>query len=142
MPSTSPEAIARHRATAKARAHENLGRVCCTCFINDSECLWSTVDDLCRACKRRSYPRKHLKSTTPGCGRCRCGMVMRRTEGSALCASCDWKKWEALGYVRTYLVSPTDDRERILWRKAPKNSPSVRYPLALVATAEQWRTER
>ena len=67
--------------------------------------------------------------------------VKRRAyKQGSFCVSCDEREWEELGYARTYLVHPTDDRERILWRKLSRRRKF--FPTATVATPEQWKRQR
>lgn len=131
-----------------ARRKAELGRVCVACAINDSETLWSGVERFCTTCDRTQHRN----------GVCnRCSLPLRghpilngACKKVLLCGGCDSKIIAGMGRSRTILVSPTDDRERVIWRVAlsPNHKNPLRayeigpFPDVMVATPEQWKTWR
>jgi len=128
----------------RRRRRAERGRFCVSCSIYDDEVSWSNVLRFCEPCERAAYRN----------GTCKCGRVRRRPQGrghgAALCVTCDTKVWLMLGFSPTFLVCPTDDRERIIWRVTTrKNKHPERtlggngpFPEVMIATPEQWRTRR
>ena len=119
----------RQREQQRANHKAVLGRECPYCKINDSETNWSRQKD-CAACQRQG-------DRVGRCQRNRCLQPLRRCDGVSLCVVCDVSEWWARGYQRTYLFSPTDDRERAVWRKPQTEAPDARE-----ATPYEWRTQR
>jgi hypothetical protein len=135
----------RDRRKGRSNQRAVRGRQCQNCAVSDGEVTrWSKCKARCEPCERGVYRQ----------GLCSCGLVLRGA--CSWCRACHAACWQAIGYVRILLLSPTDDRERIVWR--PRYSlVSTRATRMLaragagcyddgewciVATPEEWRTIR
>ena len=132
----------RTRKNAEAqdrRRNATWGRICEDCNVDDSEARWSSNVRFCSNCERQRCRR----------GRCDCGQLLRTARGQPVsvglfCRFCSANDLRKLKYVPITLLSPKDDRERLIWRSQSYGA-ILRHGLlqsVMIATEKQWRTWR
>lgn len=119
----SPLAYARQVARQKERRKAVLGRQCKWCMISDEEAAEFNTEDECNACNRNRF--RHP------CEKC------KGPKGLMGCVRCDEKPE---GAFEVYVISPTDDRERVIWR-GPHSHLVLQYE-CFVSTEYAWRRFR